>query len=53
MAIPLLEEAIAALDTLKPQDVAMMKTMVSPPSAVKLVMEAICIMKVQHGRIVN
>ncbi|KAI9331944.1 dynein heavy chain and region D6 of dynein motor-domain-containing protein [Obelidium mucronatum] len=44
-AIPALESALEALDTLKPQDITVVKSMKSPPSAVKLVMEAICIMK--------
>lgn len=44
-AIPALESALEALDTLKPQDISMVKSMKNPPGAVKLVMEAICIMK--------
>ncbi|KAI8622787.1 dynein heavy chain and region D6 of dynein motor-domain-containing protein [Chytriomyces sp. MP71] len=44
-AIPALESALEALDTLKPQDITVVKSMKSPPAAVKLVMEAICIMK--------
>ncbi|XP_041362756.1 dynein heavy chain 3, axonemal-like isoform X2 [Gigantopelta aegis] len=43
-AIPALEAAISALNTLKPQDITMVKSMKSPPPAVKLVMEAICVM---------
>ncbi|CAF1022140.1 unnamed protein product [Brachionus calyciflorus] len=45
MALPLLNEAVDALDTLNPQDIASMKTMQNPPSGVRLVMEAMCIMK--------
>jgi dynein heavy chain len=44
-AIPALESALEALDTLKPTDITLVKSMKSPPSAVKLVLEAICIMK--------
>jgi dynein heavy chain len=44
-AIPALESALEALDTLKPADVTVVKSMKNPPGAVKLVMEAICIMK--------
>ncbi|KAJ1517722.1 Dynein heavy chain 7, axonemal [Coelomomyces lativittatus] len=43
-ALPILESALSALDTLKPQDITMVKSMKNPPSGVKLVMEAICIM---------
>jgi hypothetical protein len=45
MAIPALKAAIAALDTLKPADISVVKTMKSPPDGVKQVMEAICILK--------
>ncbi|TPX33936.1 hypothetical protein SeMB42_g07413 [Synchytrium endobioticum] len=44
-ALPALESALEALNTLKPQDITMIKSMKNPPAAVKLVMEAICIMK--------
>lgn len=44
-AMPALEAAMQALNTLKPSDISMVKTMKNPPSAVKLVMEAVCIMK--------
>ncbi|KAI8615245.1 dynein heavy chain and region D6 of dynein motor-domain-containing protein [Chytriomyces sp. MP71] len=44
-AIPALESALAALDTLKSSDITVLKSMKSPPSGVKLVMETICIMK--------
>ncbi|KAG4091689.1 dynein heavy chain and region D6 of dynein motor-domain-containing protein [Neocallimastix lanati (nom. inval.)] len=45
VALPALEAALEALDTLKPADITLVKSMKNPPSAVKLVMEAICIMK--------
>jgi dynein heavy chain, axonemal len=44
-AVPALESALAALDTLKSSDITVLKSMKSPPSGVKLVMETICIMK--------
>ncbi|XP_065670290.1 dynein axonemal heavy chain 12 isoform X3 [Hydra vulgaris] len=44
-AIPALEAALAALDTLKPADITIVKSMKNPPPGVKLVMSAICIMK--------
>ena len=44
-AIPILEAALAALNTLTPADITVVKTMKSPPGGVKLVMEAICILK--------
>ncbi|KAG1961895.1 dynein heavy chain 12, axonemal [Pimephales promelas] len=44
-AIPALEAALSALDTLKPADVSIVKAMKNPPSGVKLVMSAVCVMK--------
>ncbi|KAM8863638.1 dynein axonemal heavy chain 12 [Spinachia spinachia] len=44
-AIPALEAALSALDTLKPADVTIVKSMKNPPSGVKLVMSAVCVMK--------
>uniref|UniRef100_A0A8B9CE66 Dynein axonemal heavy chain 7 n=1 Tax=Anser brachyrhynchus TaxID=132585 RepID=A0A8B9CE66_9AVES len=44
-AMPCLEAALAALDTLTAQDITVVKSMKSPPAGVKLVMEAICILK--------
>ncbi|XP_071037846.1 dynein axonemal heavy chain 3 [Parasteatoda tepidariorum] len=44
-AIPAMEAAVAALDTLKPNDITLVKAMKNPPKGVKLVMEAICIMR--------
>ncbi|KAM9385734.1 dynein axonemal heavy chain 7 [Pholidichthys leucotaenia] len=44
-AMPILESALAALNTLTTQDITVVKSMKSPPPAVKLVMEAICILK--------
>ncbi|OXU22263.1 hypothetical protein TSAR_003308 [Trichomalopsis sarcophagae] len=43
-ALPVLEEAIAALNTLKPADITMVKSMKNPPEGVKLVMAAVCVM---------
>ena len=44
-AIPILESALAALNTLTPQDITVVKTMKNPPDGVKMVMEAICLLK--------
>lgn len=44
-AMPILEAALAALNTLTPADITIVKTMKNPPKGVKLVMEAICIVK--------
>ncbi|KAF7668491.1 hypothetical protein LDENG_00010030 [Lucifuga dentata] len=44
-AMPALQAALAALDTLKPSDITVVKSMQNPPGLVKLVMESICIMK--------
>ena len=43
--MPAMNAAIAALDTLKQNDISLVKTMTNPPNGVKLVMEAVCIMK--------
>ncbi|RXM98274.1 Dynein heavy chain 12, axonemal [Acipenser ruthenus] len=44
-AIPALEAALSALNTLKPSDVTIVKSMKNPPSGVKLVMSGVCVMK--------
>jgi dynein heavy chain len=44
-AIPALEAALAALNTLKPADITVVKSMKNPPAGVKLVMAAVCVMK--------
>ena len=44
-AMPMLEAALKALDTLTKNDVTEVKGMKSPPSGVKLVLEAVCILK--------
>jgi dynein heavy chain len=38
-------DAVAALNTLKPADITLVKSMKNPPDAVKLVMAAVCVMK--------
>lgn len=40
-----MEEAVQALNTLKNSDITLVKSMKNPPSAVKLVMAAVCVMK--------
>ncbi|XP_057342987.1 dynein axonemal heavy chain 3 isoform X2 [Manis pentadactyla] len=44
-AMPALEAALTALDTLNPADISLVKSMQNPPGPVKLVMESICVMK--------
>lgn len=44
-AIPALQAALSALDTLKPADITVVKSMKNPPSGVKLVLEAVCVIK--------
>lgn len=44
-AIPVLEEAIQALNTLKPADITLVKSMKNPPETVKLVLAAVCVIK--------
>ncbi|PNH03664.1 Dynein heavy chain 7, axonemal [Tetrabaena socialis] len=43
-AIPILEAAIHALDTIKPADIKLVQSFKNPPSTIKLVMEAVCIL---------
>uniref|UniRef100_UPI00398E963E dynein axonemal heavy chain 3-like n=1 Tax=Pristiophorus japonicus TaxID=55135 RepID=UPI00398E963E len=45
VAMPALNAAIVALDTLKASDITLLKTMQSPPSGVRLTLAAICILK--------
>lgn len=40
--MPILEKALAALDTLTKSDITEVKSMKSPPGAVRTVMEAVC-----------
>ncbi|GMH41668.1 hypothetical protein BSKO_09578 [Bryopsis sp. KO-2023] len=43
-AIPVLEGALAALDTIKPADIKLVQSFKNPPGAIKLVMEAVCVL---------
>ncbi|XP_052058680.1 dynein axonemal heavy chain 3-like isoform X1 [Mytilus californianus] len=45
IAMPLLNAAVNALDTLKQNDITIVKNFTNPPLGVRLVMESICIMK--------
>ncbi|KAI8468854.1 MAG: dynein heavy chain 8 [Monoraphidium minutum] len=42
-AIPILNDALAALDTIKEADIAYMRKLANPPGAIKLVLEAVCV----------
>lgn len=44
-ALPAFQAALKALDTLTKNDISEVKGMKSPPNPVKLVMQAVCIMK--------
>ena len=44
--MPVLNAAVAALNTLTPADIAVVKTMKSPPAGIRLVCEALCVLKV-------
>lgn len=44
-AIPALDAALDALNTLKPADIIVVKSMKNPPYVVKLVLEAVCVLK--------
>lgn len=44
-AIPALNAALGALNTLKPADITIVKSMRNPPAAVKLVLEAVCVIR--------
>ena len=42
-AIPIMNEALAALDTIKEADITYIKKLGNPPAAIKLVLEAVCV----------
>lgn len=44
-AIPALNAALGALNTLKPAEITIVKSMKNPPAAVKLVLEAVCVIR--------
>lgn len=44
-AIPALNAALGALNTLKPAEITIVKSMKNPPPAVKLVLEAVCVIR--------
>ena len=44
-SVPVCTAALAALDTLKPADITLVKSMKNPPAAVKVVLAAVCVMK--------
>lgn len=46
-AMPILNRAQEALDTLTLADIAIVKTMKHPPYAVKLIVESVCVLRVQ------
>ena len=53
-AIPALEAAIAALDTIKTADIKLVQSFKNPPASVKLVLEAVCVcLDVKPARIAD
>ncbi|KAG8227082.1 hypothetical protein J437_LFUL007419 [Ladona fulva] len=44
-AMPIMEAALASLNTLTPADVTIIKNLKNPPKGIKLVMEAVCILR--------
>jgi dynein heavy chain len=42
-AMPILNEALAALDTIKEADINYIKKLGNPPATIKLVLEAVCV----------
>eukprot|EP00798_Chlamydomonas_sp_ICE-L_P012762 gene12762-16013_t len=42
-AVPIMNEALAALDTIKEADITYIKKLGNPPGAIKLVLEAVCV----------
>jgi dynein heavy chain len=49
--MPILNAALATLSTLTPNDITIIKTMKSPPKGIRLVMEAVCILKVSYTHV--
>jgi len=45
VALPALESAKSALDTIKPNDIVIIKTMNNPPIGVRIVLAAVCVLK--------
>uniref|UniRef100_A0A2C9JUK5 Dynein axonemal heavy chain 7 n=1 Tax=Biomphalaria glabrata TaxID=6526 RepID=A0A2C9JUK5_BIOGL len=45
LALPALEAALSALNTLTQNDITFVKTMKSPPFLIKLVLEAVCVLR--------
>lgn len=49
LAMPAMEAAMQALETLKQNDISILKSMSNPPIGIKLVLESVCILKVRPG----
>nr|XP_015207526.1 PREDICTED: dynein heavy chain 3, axonemal-like [Lepisosteus oculatus] len=45
VALPALEAAVAALDTLRGSDITLVKTMQNPPAGVRITLAAVCVLK--------
>ena len=44
MAKPMVDAAIAALNTIKPQDIQELRSLLKPPVVIRKVLHAVCIM---------
>lgn len=49
-AMPILNRAQTALDTLTSADIAVVKVMKHPPYGVKLIVESVCVLKVHNEK---
>lgn len=45
VALPALNSALEALNTLTPQDITIVKSMQKPPTIIRMVLEAVCVIK--------
>lgn len=49
-AMPILNRAQAALDTLTTADIAVVKVMKHPPYGVRLIVESVCVLRVDNKK---
>lgn len=47
--MPILKRAQAALDTLTTADIAIVRAMKKPPQGVRLIVESVCVLKVENS----
>ena len=51
--MPILKRAQAALDTLTTADIAIIRAMKKPPQGVRLIVESVCVLKVENSQVVQ